>query len=526
MAKLTDVADCSAVTAKDLAGITDSLVLERKGITGLKSGDFQGLVYLEELHINENDQLTYYGKLKELPGGVFDGLTNLKSLSLRDNGLTALPNGVFNGLSNLEYLNLAVNDLTALPDGVFDGLANLESLSVGNNDLTSLPDGVFDGLTNLDKLWLYRNALTALPAGVFDGLSRLTWMALVPNPGAPFTLTAELEQQGDDAVVVKVAEGTPVDMSITLSAQGGTLSSTTVTIEGGSLKSEAVTVTPSGEGHVTVTVESASFEIPSSYNYDFSGIQTGLGPPLIMGSAPPPGSATPEPEPNKSGPTAAVSLSPPTALVGTAIALTMSFANLESDSDTSDTDYIFRADVVNADGCEGGGMGIDRYMYKVDEDPETRTGTISAACPSGDYTVEVSISSPGNVELASATADFTVAAPAEQQQPHSTDATLSSLALRGIGYVLFGSGTFASFSVANGVTQTTVTPTTNDDGATYVIKRGGVADADGVIPLAVGENVITIEVTSEDGQVTKTYAVTVTRAAPPRSNRRHAERVS
>ena len=67
-------------------------------------------------------------------------------------------------------------------------------------------------------------------------------------------------------------------MSITLSAQGGTLSSTTVTIEGGSLKSEAVTVTPSGEGQVTVTVESASFEIPSSYNYDFSGIQTGLGP--------------------------------------------------------------------------------------------------------------------------------------------------------------------------------------------------------------------------------------------------------
>ena len=64
-------------------------------------------------------------------------------------------------------------------------------------------------------------------------------------------------------------------------------------------------------------------------------------------------------------------------------------------------------------------MGNDRYMYKVDEDPEVRAGSISASCAPGDYTVEVSISSPGNVELASATADFTVNAPAQQQQQPS-----------------------------------------------------------------------------------------------------------
>ena len=33
-----------------------------------------------------------------------------------------------------------------------------------------------------------------------------------------------------------------------------------------------------------------------------------------------------------------------------------------------------------------------------------------------------------------------------------------------------------------------------------------------MIPLAVGENVIAVEVTAEDGQTTKTYAVKVTRA--------------
>ena len=69
--------------------------------------------------------------------------------------------------------------------------------------------------------------------------------------------------------------------------------------------------------------------------------------------------------------------------------------------------------------------------------------------------------------------------------------------------------------VDHDVTETTVTVTANDGGATYAIKLGGVADDDGIVSLAVGSNVIAVEVTAEDGQTTKTYTVTVTRAAPP-----------
>ena len=218
-----------------------------------------------------------------------------------------------------------------------------------------------------------------------------------------------------------------------------------------------------------------------------------------------------------SGPDATIELSSDSVDEGTEITVTMSFANLESDSDTSTTDYIFRADVVDAEACEGGGMGNDRYMYQVDEDPEVRTGSISASCAPGGYTVEVSISSPGNVELASATAGFTVNAPEQQQpEPTSTDATLSGLTLSGVNIGTFDSATTGyTASVAHDVRQTTVTPTTNDNGATYAIKLDGVADAGGVISLAVGGNVITIEVTAEDGNTVRTYTVTVTRAAPP-----------
>ena len=100
--------------------------------------------------------------------------------------------------------------------------------------------------------------------------------------------------------------------------------------------------------------------------------------------------------------------------------------------------------------------------------------------------------------------------------PPSTDATLNTLTLSGVDFGTFDSTTVSyTAQVANSVSQTTVTPTVNDSGARYVIKLGGVTDADGVIPLAVGSNVITIEVTAEDDSTTRTYTVTVTRAAPP-----------
>ena len=499
---------------------------------------------------------------------------------------------------------------------MFDGLSSLEYLQLYNNDLTELPDGVFDGLSSLERLYLVGNALTELPDGLFDGLSELHTLYLHGNPGSPFTLTAELEQRGDDAFVVKMAEGAPFDIEVTLSAQGGTLSNTTVTIEGGSIRSAPVIVTPGGplQTWVTVNVATASFPGTARWDtaddYSYSGIQTGLGDPLVLGAAEAvntPATGAPAISgteqvgetltvstsgiadadglsgatfsyqwvsndgttdtdiqgatdstytlldadegktikvrvaftddagheetltsaatgavaavPPASGPAVAIGLSPSGSVAeGTEITVTMSFANLESDTDTADTDYIFRADVVDADACEGGGMGKDRYMYKVDEDPEVRAGTISGSCAPGDYTVRVSISSPGNVELASATADFTVNAPGQQQQlePPSTDATLSGLTLSGVAFGTFASATTGyTANVANGVDETTVTPTTNDDGATYKVKLDGVADDDKVIPLSVGANVITVEVTAEDGNAAKTYTVTVTRAAPP-----------
>ena len=98
-------------------------------------------------------------------------------------------------------------------------------------------------------------------------------------------------------------------------------------------------------------------------------------------------------------------------------------------------------------------------------------------------------------------------------QIQSSDATLSGLTLSGVDFGTFASSTTSyTASAANRVTETTVIPTVNHSGASYVIKLEGVEDADGEVSLSVGSNVITIDVTAEDGETTQTYNVTVTRA--------------
>ena len=100
------------------------------------------------------------------------------------------------------------------------------------------------------------------------------------------------------------------------------------------------------------------------------------------------------------------------------------------------------------------------------------------------------------------------------QPSTSSNATLSALTLDGMNFGAFSPGTTSySGQVAHNVSETTVSPTVSNSGASYVINLDGVADSDGIIPLSVGTNTITVQVTAEDGITTITYTVTVTRAS-------------
>ena len=272
------IKDCSEVTDEHLTRIR-FLDLTGGGlgqkITSLKSGDFEGLSGMTELGLEHNS-------LSELPEGVFDGLSSLAILTMQGNDLGSLPDGVFDDLTNLDALALYDNDLAALPDGVFDELTELSTLAISDNKLTALSGDVFTGLAGLTHLVASNNKLTSLPDGVFAGMSKLQTVNLSGNPGAPFTLRADLEKEDAGGVVVKVAEGAPFAMTVTLSAEGGTLSATTVVIDGGDTESAVLTVTPEGAGAVTVSVDSAAFPDAGTSH---AGIQAGVGESLTLEAA-------------------------------------------------------------------------------------------------------------------------------------------------------------------------------------------------------------------------------------------------
>jgi len=94
----------------------------------------------------------------------------------------------------------------------------------------------------------------------------------------------------------------------------------------------------------------------------------------------------------------------------------------------------------------------------------------------------------------------------------SNDDTLSNLTVSaGTLSPPFAAATLGyTDDVANSVSTITVTPTVNESHATYVLKVGSTTVTNPVA-LSVGDNVIDVQVTAQDGS-SQTYSVTVTRA--------------
>lgn len=193
----SDVADCARVTDSDLARITE-LVLAGRGLTSLHVDDFRGLSNLSSLSLSANrisappsglfqplrrlnGLYMEQSGLRRLPENAFSGLENLRSLTLGRNGLRELPGGAFRSLGLLSELDLRSNNIEDLPEDAFEGLDHLVSLDLGRNRIASLPPRSFVDLARLEKLYLHTNRLTTLPSRAFEGLSRLSHLFVDNN---------------------------------------------------------------------------------------------------------------------------------------------------------------------------------------------------------------------------------------------------------------------------------------------------------------------------------------------------------
>ncbi len=264
IAKAIGVSDCSDVTEVDLATIT-RLDLSGASITTLQTGDFDGMVSLQTLYL-ENNELT------SLPNGIFNDLVSMTFLSLNENKLTTLPSAIFSKLTSLTHLDIFDNDLSSLPNGVFTGLSALSSLSLKDNELVYLPGTIFSGLSSLTSLSLSNNKLTSITDGIFDGLTQLSQLHLSLNPNANtlLSLRVSLQKVGTNSLKAVVPSGAPFTMTIPVKITNGVLEdgATTITIPIGTVESQPLTITRTAGAVAAVTADIGTVlpRLPSNHN--------------------------------------------------------------------------------------------------------------------------------------------------------------------------------------------------------------------------------------------------------------------
>ena len=152
------------VTAAHLAAIT-TLNPAFRGITSLKSGDFNGLTALTHLNLSGNA----IGDIS-----VLEGLTTLTSLYLAATAISdisALEN--LTALKNLYLTHNSISDISAL-----ENLTALTELSLGENSVSNI--SVLKGLTALKTLILDNNSISDV--SVLENLTTLKFLYLNKNP--------------------------------------------------------------------------------------------------------------------------------------------------------------------------------------------------------------------------------------------------------------------------------------------------------------------------------------------------------
>ncbi|XP_022165638.1 protein slit-like [Myzus persicae] len=77
--------------------------------------------------------MLYGNKIKDLPGGVFHGLTSLQLLLLNANEISCIRRDAFRDLHSVNLLSLYDNNIKSLANGTFDYMRSIQTLHLGRN---------------------------------------------------------------------------------------------------------------------------------------------------------------------------------------------------------------------------------------------------------------------------------------------------------------------------------------------------------------------------------------------------------
>ena len=494
-----------------LTSLTE-LYLYGNAFETLPSGAFTGLTSLTRLYLNDNG-------LETLPSGAFTGLTSLTLLYLYDNALATLPSDVFTGLTKLTLLNLRGNKFVAFPTDLFDPLSSLRSIDLGENQLTTLPANIFDDLTSLTRLHLHDNALTTLSSGAFTGLTKLSQLTLNGNmiatlPPDAFTGLTGLQR-------LDLSDNSLTALPLPLFSPTANLSRLYLRDNGLTALSEGIFTGLTSLQDLDLSCNALTeFDLTDPTPFDpFAGTLRHLdvgantftvvpGEPVVRakltaletlyltGASPclPPGNTDLSALTVSEG-----TLNPPFEEPGMTSAYEVTVAH-----DVAKITITPKLKDANA--------VISRVVLNPTLEPTDKdfTDGLDVALLYGWTDIILYVKSKDRRTESSHRLRVT------REHPPATDARLRGLTLSDVTLMPeFGSDVFAYTADAGAaVAATTVTPVPSDPDATAVIKLNGVTDPDGTVDLAVGANTVTVEVTAEDGVMTQTYTVVVTRASP------------
>ncbi|CAM9249757.1 unnamed protein product, partial [Ectocarpus fasciculatus] len=156
----SDLSQCIGFTTIPVGIFKDLPALERLMVGGVEIGTLEAGVFddvagsLRELHVQFCPELTW------LPTNLFRDLFGLTYLKIQNvPNLRSIPVGLFNDTTEVTTLDLSGNGLTALQLGIFNGLTKVVTLPLQYNSLTTLPAGIFEPLTSLQNMWCHGDGM-------------------------------------------------------------------------------------------------------------------------------------------------------------------------------------------------------------------------------------------------------------------------------------------------------------------------------------------------------------------------------
>lgn len=118
--------------------------------------------------------LSEIGLLRYLPSQII-------TLNLSNNEITAIPEGLLDNLTSLENFYIEHNKITEIPAGLFKNNHSLDWISFTGNQISSLKDNTFEGLDALTILDLEGNQIREVSKNALTGMPKLQQLSFVGN---------------------------------------------------------------------------------------------------------------------------------------------------------------------------------------------------------------------------------------------------------------------------------------------------------------------------------------------------------